>query len=368
MPPTDSSPADDYLHQLYAMSLDMLSVAGTDGYFKHINPAFERILGYSTSELLAAPFMDFVHPEDMTATLLEVEKLSAGNQTIEFNNRYRCKDGTYKWFSWNATPDQKTDLIYGVARDITLQKQIEARLLRAHRLESLGTFTSTIAHDLNNILTPVLMAAEMLVQLNPNACPKSQRLFEVLENNTRRGGELVERIIAFTKGSSEKPVALRLEKKLKNMQKLISETFPINVTSQINIEPELWTVMGDPSQFYQLLLNLVFNAREAMPDGGRLRLSLTNCHVDEEVARANHGARPGRYVSLIVEDTGIGIPAHLHAKILEPFFTTKQDQRGSGLGLATVLSILEEHHGFLTVESVAYQGSTFTAFFPAFAE
>ena len=368
MPPTESSTADDYLQQLYAMSLDMLSVAGTDGYFKHVNPAFERTLGYSTAELLAVPFIDFVHPEDVAATLVQIAKLSEGNQTTEFKNRYLCKDGTYKWLSWNATPDSKAELIYAVARDITLQKQIEGRLLRAHRLESLGTFTSTIAHDLNNILTPVLIAAEMLVELNPKACPKSQRLFEVLENNTRRGGELVERIIAFTIGSSKKPVPLRLKRKLRNMQKLITETFPSNVTCQTHIEPGLWTVMGDPSQFYQLLLNLTVNAKEAMPNGGSLSISLNNNYIDEKVVQANLAAHTGRYVSLTIADTGVGIPSHLQEKILDPFFTTKQDQRGSGLGLTTVLSILEEHDGFLTIESAAYQGSTFTAFFPVTAD
>lgn len=350
------------------MSLDMLSVAGTDGYFKHINPAFEQTLGYSTSELLSVPFIDFVHPDDVSATLSEVTKLSEGNVTIEFNNRYRCKDGTYKWLSWTATPDLNTELLYCVTRDITLQKQIEARLLRAHRLESIGSFAGDIAHDLNNLFTPVLMAAEMLAKLNPDACPQSQRLFEVIESNALRGGQMVEQIVAFTKGSHEEHIPIQMKKIVGDMQALISETFPRSVTVETNINPSLWTAVGDPNQLYQVALNLCVNARDAMPDGGIIRISVSNKHVYEEITRANLAARPGPHVAFCVADDGVGIPAHLHEKILEPFFTTKQDQRGSGLGLATVLSIVQQHNGFLTLESSVGQGSTFTAFLPVTVE
>ncbi len=355
----------DYRQQLYRMSRDMLSVAGTDGYFKHVNPSFTRILGYSTSELLSVPFIEFVHPDDVPATLSEVAKLSEGNITIEFKNRYRCKDGTYKWLSWTTTPDLKTDLLYCVARDITRQKQIETRLLRAHRLESIGSFAGKIAHDLNNLLSPMRMAAEMLSTLNPNADPQSQRLFEVLERNARRGGQMVEQIVAFAKGSREQHVPIQMKKVAEDMRALISETFPRDVTAELDIEPSLWTVVGDPNQLYQVSLNLCVNSRDAMPAGGIIRLSLSNRHISEEVARAHLAARSGPYVSLAVQDTGVGIPCDLHEKILEPFFTTKQDQRGSGLGLATVQSIVEQHGGFLKLDSRVEQGSTFTVFLPA---
>lgn len=473
--------------RIFFLSLDMLCVAGMDGYFKRLNPAFEKVLGFTTEELLAVPFIEFVHPDDRQTTLAELEKLTQGQETVDFENRYRCRNDSYKWLLWNVTPDRQAQLLYAAARDITPRKQseekireqaalldvatdailvrdledrivfwnrgasqlygwqksevlgasarpllcptlteaefdqmrtqllewgewrgklqqmtksgkaltvnsrwtlvrdeeglaksflvvntdvtekeqLEAQFLRIQRLESIGTLAGGIAHDLNNILTPILAIAQLLPLKIPDADDHLKQLFELLQTSARRGGALVKQVLAFASGADGRHTVLQVRHVIGEIQQIIRETFPREIDLQVQIDPDLWAVYGDATQIFQILMNLCVNARDAMPGGGQLHIRASNFEVDENYARMNLEANMGRYIAIVITDTGGGIPPDIQERIFEPFFTTKQSNQGTGLGLPTALSLIKKHDGFLDIYSELGQGTQVKVFIPA---
>lgn len=653
--------------RFFSLSLDLLCVAGVDGYFKLLNPSFERTLGFSIQQLLAEPFINFVHPDDRTATLAETEKLSQGYQTIGFENRYRCKDGSYRWLLWSATSYAESGMLYAIARDITSQKQIEKRLnnkvqqqaalaelslsslsqnleefmqqatalvaktlevdtckilelvrerqilrlkagvgwhypqggntppevgldshagyalqtpepviantviakeviakeviakdlcletrdratlesdpavssisvqilgkrspfgvlevhttyprsfnqndvsflqsvanilsssiarqqsedkireqaslldistdaivvysldqkimywnqgaeqlygwtaaeamdqnansllhgappeklavihemilqqgewrgeltqitkseqtilveshwnlvrdrhhqpqsilvvntditekkqleaqfLRAQRLESIGTLAGGIAHDLNNILTPILGVAQLLSKHLPDSSAQTQRLIEILVQSARRGSSLVNQVLSFSRGMEGDRIEIQLRHLVSEIRHIAAETFPKSIEFEIEIPKDSWAICGDVTQIHQVLMNLCVNARDAMPSGGVLNISAHNLNIDESYARMNLEAKIGPYVVTTISDTGAGISPDNLEKIFDPFFTTKAPGHGTGLGLSTVLTIVKSHGGFLKVYSELGQGTRVNVYWPA---
>ncbi|MBI4660726.1 MAG: response regulator, partial [Verrucomicrobia bacterium] len=249
--------------------------------------------------------------------------------------------------------------------NITEKKKLEAQFLRAQRMESIGTLASGIAHDLNNILAPILMAAQIL-RLKPTD-EQYERVLGIVEANAERGTGIVKQLLTFARGVEGARVAIQPRYLLKEITKLTKETFPKNITTTFQVCSDAWTVLGDATQLHQVLLNLCVNARDAMPDGGTLSLAVENIEIDETFASMCEGAKAGAYVLLRVSDTGVGIPGEIQDKIFDPFFTTKEAGKGTGLGLATVLGIVKSHGGFLQLESEPGRGSVFKVFLPATA-
>jgi PAS domain S-box-containing protein len=355
--------------RFFALSLDLFCIAGFDGYFKRLlNPAWEKTLGYTREELLSKPFVELVHPEDRAATLAELEKLKAGNPSIHFENRYGALDNSYKWLSWTAFPVVETGLIYAIARDITEKKQLEKQFFRTQRLESLGTLASGIAHDLNNILTPILAAAQLLQMKFPHTDERTQQLLKTLETNSRRGAALVKQVLSFARGVEGKRTILQVRHLISEVSQIASQTFPKSIEVSTDIISELWTVFGDVTQLHQVLMNLAINARDAMPNGGILKISAANIAIDEHYARMNIEARIGHFIVIEVADTGIGIPPEIIERIFEPFFTTKELGKGTGIGLSTVMEIVKNHGGFVKVSSQVGKGSQFQVYLPAAEE
>jgi len=239
----------------------------------------------------------------------------------------------------------------------------ETKGLRAHRMESLGILAEGIAHDLNNTLSPVLMALDFLQRLHPDA--RSQRLILAAQSSAERGACMVQQILQFAQGAEAGRGPVQGRRLMKEMEKLARESFPPAIEVAAYLCADLHTVAGDASQIHQVLLNLCVNARDAMPGGGTLTLTARNIEIDDHYAAMHPQARAESYVALAVTDTGTGISADVRESIFEPFFTTKESGKGTGLGLATTLRIVEQHGGFIDVESEVGKGSTFTVALPA---
>ena len=260
----------------------------------------------------------------------------------------------------NATGEVES--ILGISRDITEHKQVEGQRLRTQRLESIGTLAGGVAHDLNNALAPILLAAELLRLEFPEA---AGTYLDLIQASAQRGAAMVKQLLTFAKGVEGERLLIQPKHLLKEMEKLIESTFPKNIQLKTHYGKDLRTILGDATQFHQVLLNLCINARDAMPEGGTLTLEAENMELETVYADALMDAKPGHYVVWRVMDTGTGIPPEILDRIFEPFFTTKGPEKGTGLGLSTVIGIVKSHGGFIRVYSVPGQGTTFAIYLPA---
>ena len=252
--------------------------------------------------------------------------------------------------------------ILQVCTDVTERKRLEARFLRAQRVESIGIFASGIAHDLNNALAPVLVGVEVLKRKLLDQ--QSRRLLNAIESSAKHGSEMVYQVLSFVKGVGGTHVKLNPWKIVKDITSLLGHIVPRNVSIRTRMADKISPVMGDATQLHQVLINLCANARDAMPQGGELTFSAENVWVTKEMAEEHPDAAEGAYVMFSISDTGVGIsPEQVH-KIFEPFYTTKEVGKGTGLGLSICLGIIKGHKGFMTVESVEGKGSTFKIFLP----
>jgi nitrogen-specific signal transduction histidine kinase/CheY-like chemotaxis protein len=248
--------------------------------------------------------------------------------------------------------------------DITERKSIEAHFLRAQRMESIGTLAGGIAHDLNNLLAPILMGVDLLRHLGAATGP-CEEVVASIERSAKRGSNLVKQVLSFARGAEGSRVAVHLNDVIGELASIIFNTFPKNITFETKVAGDLWLITGDPTQLNQVLLNICLNARDAMPQGGQLSVVAQNAVIDASQAPTQPAAALGRYVSIEVSDTGCGIPPENLEKIFDPFFTTKELGKGTGLGLATTLGIVRSHGGFVNVHSELGKGSTFRIHLPA---
>ncbi|MEI6351610.1 MAG: PAS domain S-box protein [Verrucomicrobiota bacterium] len=271
-----------------------------------------------------------------------------------------------------AFDTEMRELLLEMANDISFalenferkaeHKRMEEKVLQTQRLESIGTLASGVAHDLNNILTPVILSADLL---HTATDPKTRTsLISSIEECAKRGANVVSQLLTFARGTKGDRTTLNLESVVTEMTKVVRETFPRNITITTSIPPDLWLIKGDSTQIHQVLLNLCINARDAMDKGGVLLISGANIEIDRKIAALAPDARPGQYAMLSVADRGAGIPNEIVDKIFDPFFTTKETGKGTGLGLSTVMGIVRSHGGFITVNSEENKGSTFKVFLP----
>ena len=359
--PFSSDPRQDR-DELFNLSLDLLCVAGFDGVLIQVNPAWTRCLGWSAEELTGGPMNRFILPEDVDATERVRQAIYRGQPVRGFENRYRCKDGSFRWLSWNVHPVPHMRKIFAVARDVTEQKQTEARLLRAQRMESIGALAGGIAHDLNNVLTPILMSIDILKTKVVDA--EGRDLLETAQQNVQRGADLVQQVLTFARGATGRRAHVNVGSLIADIGQVVREAFPKNIEASIPPSPGLWTVVGDPTQLHQVIMNLCVNARDAMPSGGRLSVAARNLVVDAANAASHPDVAPGAYVTVTVSDTGVGIPDDIRDRIFEPFFTTKVGQ-GTGFGLSTVMAIVRSHGGIVSVTSRPGLYTGFTVYLPA---
>jgi PAS domain S-box-containing protein len=247
--------------------------------------------------------------------------------------------------------------------DLSDQKRLEQQFLRAQRMESIGTLAGGIAHDLNNILAPILMAVQVLKMKTTE--PQTKSILETIEVSSKRGADIVKQVLSFARGLQGERIEVQPVHLLKDIETIIRDTFPKNIRRDVYFPENAWTIQGDPTQLHQILLNLCVNARDAMPEGGNLAISVENVLLDNQYVAMNIQAKAGKYVIINVTDSGEGIPPELLDKIFDPFFTTKEVGKGTGLGLSTVMAIVKSHGGFVNVYSEVGRGSSFKVYLPA---
>jgi hypothetical protein len=250
-----------------------------------------------------------------------------------------------------------------VNTDITQKKLLERQFLRSQRMESIGTLAGGIAHDLNNVLAPILMAVQLLKLQIPEG--QGQQWLEIVEGSARRGSDLIKQVLSFARGLDGEHGILQIRHLITEIKKIAEETFPKSIQICTNLSRDLWAICGDATHLHQVLMNLCVNARDAMPNGGTLGIAADNILISEMDAQLHIDARPGAYVVITVTDTGIGISPDILDRIFEPFFTTKEVGKGTGLGLSTVIGIIKSHQGFVTVSSKLGKGAQFKIFLPA---
>lgn len=346
---------------------EAILITDADGTILDVNPAFERSSGYTREEALAQnPRMLKSGEQDPTFYEQMWAELTAG-RVWRGRLTNRRKDGTLYDEEVSISPMRdaqgKTTNFVAVKLDITRQQQLESQLRRAQRLESIGTLAGGVAHDLNNALAPILMAAGLLRLEFPGSAKED---LDLIEDGARRAADLVRRLLVFARGADGDRSPVQLQPLFDEMERMIRSTFPKNIDLEIGRCPSaLPAILGDATQLHQVLLNLSVNARDAMPGGGTLSLKADVTDVAATLEIVTLRAKPGRYVVVQVTDTGTGIEPELIDRIFEPFFSTKSKDKGTGLGLATTLGIIKGHGGFIRVYSPPGKGTTFRIYLPA---
>ena len=357
-----SSQADGDVNRLFSHSLDLLCIAGLDGYFKRVNPAWTRVLGWSEDELMSRPVADFVHPDDRERTLVARQNLAAGQPLRALENRYLCKDGSYRWLSWQSTVEPGKATVFGVARDITERRRADQEQLVLSKLESTGVLAGGIAHDFNNLLSTLLLNVEM-VSLSGEVSELQRRYLTQAEQTLHAAKVLTQQLIVFAHNGVPARRVIDLKELL--VQSLEVALRGSRVRGQATLPPDLWTAEVNETQLGQVIRNLVLNAREALVEGGAVSLQATN--VTLEGGSSGLDLPSGPYVRIIVADNGRGIEPEVMPKIFDPYFTTKQRgaEKGMGLGLTICRSVLQKHGGGITVDSAPGRGTTVTCYLPA---
>ncbi|MDZ8184963.1 MAG: response regulator [Nostoc sp. ChiSLP02] len=354
---------------LLDITTDAILVRDFNNQISFWNRGAENLYGWQATEVISKDANQILYRPDFLPQLQNVQKslTEYGYWQGELEQVTREGKKIIVASRWTLMGDRdgQPKSILTVNTDITERKQLETQFLRTQRLESLGTLAGGIAHDLNNILTPILSAAQLLQLKHPDSDEWSQQMFKMIETNTKRGAALVKQVLQFARGVDGKRTIVLINNLFSEIEQIVHGTFPKSIEFSLNIQPDLWAVIGDGTHLHQVMMNLIVNARDAMPNGGTLSISAKNLLIDEQYVRMNLEANVGPYIVITVADTGIGMSPEILDRIFEPFFTTKEIGKGTGLGLSTVRGIVKSHDGFINVHSEIGKGTEFKLFLPA---
>ncbi|HHP7236898.1 response regulator [Longibacter sp.] len=353
--------------QLLDKARDAIIAFDMDGRVVYWNKSAERLTGWTADEMLGARAQERLYDESEADKLEECHETvrEAGEWTGEL--RQQSKEGEdlvveSRWTLVRDSGGQPTSILV-INTDITERKRLESQFLRSQRMESIGRLVGGIAHDLGNLLVPILLGVKVLKR-RESEDEKVLKTLEMIEKSAERGSNMVEQVLAFARGVEGERVALQAATIIEEVAKITTETFPDNIDVRVDVPDDLHDIVGDATQMQQVLMNLCVNARDAMPDGGVIEISASEADVSEAEAHRKMDAEAGSYVCLRVSDTGSGIPDEAIDKIFEPFFSTKAEGEGTGLGLSTAYSIVKSHNGFVDVESETGEGTTFRVYVP----
>lgn len=361
---TERKLAEERIRQqasLLDQAQDAILVCDLNHRILYWNSGAERIYGYGVDEVLGRDIDGvFQSNEDF-----HPETGSSDSWSGEFVHKMRSGDSINVVSRWTLvrTDRGQPDYFLVTNTDVTEQRKSEMHLFRAQRMESIGTLAGGIAHDLNNVLSPILMSVDMLQLRDPG--PESEKWLRMIRESAERGAELIKQVLTFARGLGGERVFVQIRHIIKELIGVLVQTLPKNIEVRYDIPNDLWPIMADPTHLHQVLMNLCINARDAMPAGGVLTIKSENTVVDSQVASLYPDASPGRYVKVDIEDTGTGMERKIIERIFDPFFTTKEIGKGTGLGLSTTLMIVKGHGGFLNVYSEVERGSRFSIYLPA---
>lgn len=350
--------------RLWNTTTDLMGTAGFDGFVKSVNPAWTRLLGWTEAEVLARPFSMIINPDDHAATTEVVQRLANGETVVDFVDRVLTNDGTERTIQWTAVPDLETDLFHVVGRDLTDQRKTEEALRQSQKMEAVGQLTGGLAHDFNNMLAGISGSLELMqMRLEQGRLADVERYVVAAQSAARRAAGLTHRLLAFSRRQSLEPKATDVNRLVAGMEDLIRRTVGPSIELEVASAGGLWPTLVDQGQLENALLNLCINARDAMPDGGRIVIETGNRWLDEKGAR-ERDLKPGQYVSLCVSDNGTGMPASVVEKAFDPFFTTKPIGEGTGLGLSMIYGFVRQSAGQVRIYSEEGDGTMVCLYLP----
>lgn len=352
---------------------DLISRHSPDGIYLDVTPACRSLLGYKPQELVGRSIRELCHPEDLGAinrAYMTILKLPI---TFTVSYRMRHKKGDYTWFETNSRAIHNPETgeiqeIIAVSRDITERVQLEDQFRQSQKMEAIGRLAGGIAHDFNNLLTVITGYSELLLSRSIGDHDPLRREVEQIRKAAQHATELTRQLLAFSRRQMLQLTVLNLKSVVTDMDKMLRRLIGEDIQVTTILPAELGWVKVDQAQLEQVILNLVVNARDAMPQGGKLTIELANIDLDEDYARRHAGVAPGPYIMLAVSDTGVGMDEHTKSQIFEPFFTTKGQNKGTGLGLATVYGIVKQSGGHIWVYSEPDHGTTFKVYLPQVEE
>ncbi|HML12252.1 MAG TPA: PAS domain S-box protein [Xanthobacteraceae bacterium] len=350
--------------RIWNVSEDLLGVSNFEGHFISINPAWTRLLGWSEQEIKSMHVNELRHSDDAAHSMAGRAQLAQGVSTVRMENRFRHKDGSWRWISWTMTAEN--GLIYVAGRHVTVEKEAAAALEQAQRqaaqsqkMEALGQLTGGVAHDFNNLLMIVSGHAQRLQKRLTEQ--RDVRALEAIQIAATRGESLTRQLLSFSRGQPLNPTVLSPAETVNGIRDVLSGSLHVNIALAIDVSATVWPVRVDKSEIELALVNLVLNARDAMPEGGRLTISAENVRLVPADAR---DGLTGEFVALRVADTGCGIPDEIVGKVFEPFFTTKAAEKGTGLGLSQVYGFARRSGGTVALASDAGRGTTVSLYLP----
>ena len=357
--------SEERYRSLVYSARDAIFTLSPEGVITSLNPAFEAITGWKCEEWVGKSFTSIVHPDDQTLAVSNFKRMMAGELAPVHELRIRTKKDTFVSGEFTITPQRLRDRVVGmigIARDITERKKLEENLRQAQKMESLGTLAGGIAHDFNNILAIILGHAS-LHKRHESTPEKFSQSIEAIVSATNRGAGLVRQLLTFARKADTLVEPIELNETIRDLLKLLHETFPKTVLIETDLAPDLPPISGDSTQINQVLINLCVNARDAMPAGGKLMI-VTKMMSGSSVRQRFPEASAHAYEQIVVTDTGFGMDEATRSRIFEPFFTTKERGKGVGLGLAVVFGIISSHNGFIYVDSSRGKGTAFHILFP----
>ncbi len=345
-------------------SRDLIAVVDNRGTFRLVSPSWTRVLGYETADLIGHSYVEFLAPEDVAATQKAAAAVLSDGRLDGFENRYRHKDGSVRWISWQALVED--GLLYAYGRDVTAEKardeefrRTEEQLRQSQKMEAVGQLTGGLAHDFNNMLTAIMGGLELIHRrIHDGRLGDLDRFMDGAMKSAKRAAGLTHRLLAFSRQQTLDPKSVDVNALVKSMEDLLVRTLGEQVRLKVVANADAWPALSDVNQLESALLNLAINARDAMPDGGQLTIEVENVVLDHAYVVGHLDSDNSDYVSISVTDTGHGMDAGTLSKAFDPFFTTKPIGQGTGLGLSTIYGFLRQIGGHASLSSEVGKGTT----------